>query len=207
MKVLVIGATGLTGSIAVKKLLERGDEVTAFVRKDFPLNHERLKLAQGEARDAASLERAVQGHDAVLSAFGPRSFNNDDIQEAFMRNLVAAMTKAAVKRLSNLSAWGTGDSYGQFWLVGRLFIRTVARRFFADKERGEAILLASGLDYVNVRPGTLWNGRARGGVKASLSGRDFKGLPVMTREDLAAFMVEQLTANDWVRKSPLIGYA
>jgi uncharacterized protein YbjT (DUF2867 family) len=207
MKVLVIGATGLTGSIAVKKLLDRGDDVTAFVRKDFPLEHERLKLAHGDARDAAALERAVQGQDAVFSAFGPRSTGKDDLQEAFMRNLVAAMTKAGVKRLSNLSAWGAGDSYPELPFIGRFFIKTLLSNLFADKERGEALLFASGLDYVNVRPGRLSNGGARGGVRASLSGKDLKSFPLMTREDLAGFMVDQLTANDWVRKSPLIGYA
>jgi uncharacterized protein YbjT (DUF2867 family) len=207
MKVLVIGATGLTGSLAVQKLLDRGDEVTAFIRKDFPLKHERLKLAQGDARDAAALERAVQGQDAVFSAFGPRSMGKDDLQEAFMRNLVAAMTKAGVKRLSNLSAWGAGESYPELPFVGRMVVKTLLANLFADKMRGEEILFASGLDYVNVRPARLSNSGARGGVKASLSGKDLTTMPMMTRADLAAFMVEQLTSNDWVRKSPLIGYA
>ncbi len=82
MKILVIGATGLTGSHLLKHLLAGGHDVTAFVRDPakLPLQHARLKIAQGEARDSASLERAVKGQDAVMSAFGPRSLHKDDLQ-------------------------------------------------------------------------------------------------------------------------------
>ena len=53
MKVLVIGATGLTGTHLVKKLLDRGDEVTALVRNpsSYELKHDHLHVARGEARD------------------------------------------------------------------------------------------------------------------------------------------------------------
>ncbi|MEQ1504706.1 MAG: NAD(P)H-binding protein [Myxococcota bacterium] len=94
MKVLVVGATGLTGGHAVRLLLARGDEVTAFVRDpaSWRESHEHLRVAKGEARDADSLVAAVKGQDAVLSAFGPRSLKKDDLQEVYMRNLLAAMT-------------------------------------------------------------------------------------------------------------------
>jgi uncharacterized protein YbjT (DUF2867 family) len=206
--VLVIGATGLTGAIAVRLLLERGDDVTVLARNpaSVKMTHTRLRIATGEARDAGSLERAVQGQDAVLSAFGPRSMKKDDLQEAFMKNLVAAMEKAGVMRLSNLSAWGAGDSYASLTPIAKIFARLLLRNLFADKERGEKHLFGSSLDYVNVRPGRLTNRPARGGVKASLDAKDLRWWPLMTRADLAAFMVEQLRADAWVRKSPLIGY-
>ena len=208
MKVLVIGATGLTGRIAVRKLIEQHHEVTAMVRKTSPalVENERFKAVHGEARDPATIELAVLGKDAVLSAFGPRSIRKDDLQEAFMRNLVTAMQRTHVRRLVNLSAWGAGDSYPNLVLPGRLILRTLMRSFFDDKNRGEAILLASDLDFVNVRPGRLSNRAARGHVRASLDPDKVDPLPFMTREDLAAFMVAQLTSDTWLRKSPLIGY-
>lgn len=206
MKVLVLGATGATGKIAVQRLLDRGDAVTAFARKpaDIALTHERLRVVQGDARDLASLERAVAGQDAVLAAFGPRSLAKDDLQETLARHLVAAMTKHGVKRLVNLSAWGAGDSRQHSGFVFKLVQATILRNVFADKNRGEAILDASDLDWTHVRPGQLLNQPARGGVKASLDGVGLK--PQMTRDDTAAFMVEQLASDAWVRKSPLIGY-
>lgn len=49
MKVLVIGATGLTGQIAVRRLLERGDEVTALARDPaaVTVKHDHLRAAKG----------------------------------------------------------------------------------------------------------------------------------------------------------------
>jgi uncharacterized protein YbjT (DUF2867 family) len=206
MKVLVIGATGGTGRLAVQRLLERGDSVRALARKPAEITerHERLEVVQGDARDAGSLERAAQGVDAVLSAFGPRSLKKDDLQETFARNLVGALHKDGVKRIVNLSAWGAGDSAPLAGLLFSAIRHTVLRHVYADKERGEAVLLNAGLDYVNVRPGRLLNAPARGGVKASLDGAGIK--KELTRDDLAAFMVEQLHSDAWLRKSPLIGY-
>ncbi len=190
----------------MKKLLDRGDEVTAFVRDPaaFETKHDRLRTAKGDARDAESLERALAGQDAVVSAFGPRSLKKDDLQEVFMKNLVAAMEKTGVKRLVNLSAFGAGDTASQTPWVFRLFMNTVLRNLYADKNRGERMLLESKLDWINVRPGRLTNGPARGAVKATTNGKEIN--PLMTREDLADFMIAQLESDEWVRKSPVIGY-
>jgi cation diffusion facilitator CzcD-associated flavoprotein CzcO len=208
MKVLVIGATGQTGRYAVRQLLAQGDEVTAFARNPAAVTDvgERLRVVHGDARDAESIDRAVQGQDAVLVAFGPRSLKKDDVQEVLMRNLIAAMTKHSVKRLVNLSGWGSGGAavppanpFARY-----IFLPIVLRNVMADKRRGEEHLFNSVLDYVNVCPAFLKNAPARGGVKASIDGRGLK--QYMHREDLAAFMVAQLTRDTWVRKCVAIGY-
>ncbi len=210
MKVLIIGATGRTGRQAVEQLLARGDEVTAFARTPSAVteNRERLRVVQGHARDADSIDQAVKGQDAVLVAFGPRSLKKDDVQEVLMRNLITAMKKHGVKRIVNLSAAAVAPTNVDPTFLNLLFryilIPLLLRNVFADKLRGETLLFASGLDYVNVRPGRLLNSPARGGVRASFDGRGLRF--VMTREDLAAFMIEQLRSDAWVRKSPLIGY-
>jgi uncharacterized protein YbjT (DUF2867 family) len=206
MKVLVVGATGLTGSIAVRLLLARGDQVTALARSPEAITArpEGLRVAKGEARDLDSLVAAVTGQDAVLSTFGPREiFAKSDLQETYMRNLIAAMHKASVKRLVNLSAWGAlGSDFALNWL-SRAF-RGAAHNYFADKDRGEALLLASDLDFINARPPRLTNGPARGNLKASLDPKPLPFLPWLSREDLASFMVLQLSSDAWLRQSPLI---
>lgn len=67
MKVLVIGATGRTGRHAVRRLLARGDEVTAFARNPSAVTEisDRLRVVQGDARDPDSIDRAVRGQDAL----------------------------------------------------------------------------------------------------------------------------------------------
>src|SRR6266436_9262191 len=72
MRLLIIGATGGTGRELVKQALERGHQVTAFVRTPARLRlaHERLTVVRGDVLDRSSVEAAVRGHDAVLSALG-----------------------------------------------------------------------------------------------------------------------------------------
>lgn len=207
MKVLVIGASGGTGSIAVRGLLEQGHDVTAFARRaaSITTQHPRLQVVVGDVRDGDALDRAVAGQDAVLSAFGPRELKKDDIQEVFMRHLVVSMKKHGVKKVVNLSAWGAGDSREHIVFFFRVIRATVLKNVFDDKERGEVILVGSGLDYVNVRPGQLTNGEPRKTpVKASLQPAGIE--PRLDRADLAAFMIAQLTDDTWNGQSPLVGY-
>jgi len=205
MKVLLIGATGGTGQKILPLLLEAGHAVTALVRRPeaVTVRHEHLVIVSGDIRGPGNIEKAVQGQDAVISAFGPRSLRKDDIQEVMMRNLVAAMTKYGVKRLVNLSAWGAQDSHKTISFMQIILQGVLLRNIFADKRRGEKILFASNLDFVNGCPGRLLNEPARGNIKASLDGAGIKHS--MTRADVAQWMVEQLTSDTWLRKSPLIG--
>lgn len=206
MRVLVIGATGRTGRLLIQQLLERGDTVAAFARTPSAIveKNDRLQVIQGDARDAASVDRAVQGQEAVLVAIGARSLGKSDIQELLFRHLVAAMKSHGVKRVVNLGAWGVGQTHFAANLPLKFFRATFLRNVFADKERGESILLASGLDFINVSPGRLTDQPARGGVRTSADGCGLK--PVMTRADLATFMIAQLTNDTWLHKAVIIGY-
>jgi putative NADH-flavin reductase len=103
MRVLVIGSLGRTAREVVGSLLDRGHEVTAFAGPLATLRatNPRLRVAHGDARDARSIERAVENQDVVISFLGPRAMEARDV---IARNLVAAMTKLGVRRLVNLLA-------------------------------------------------------------------------------------------------------
>jgi uncharacterized protein YbjT (DUF2867 family) len=208
MKVLVLGATGGTGRHLVRKLLERGHEVTALVRSPAGVTEksDHLHLIVGDARDPAAIGRSVEGQDTVVVAFAPRSLKKDDLQEVMMRNLIAAMKTHGVSRIVNLSAWGlNNDKAVAASPIFTYFIRPVfLRHIWADKQRSESLLTSSGLDYVNVQPGRLLDLPARGGLRASVDGKGVK--PAMHREDLAEFMVDQIASSEWDRQSVIVGY-
>src|SRR5260370_30039263 len=68
MKVALIGATGFVGSAVLKELLQRGHEVVALVRDPAKLAAQpRLQAVQADVLDAAAVQRAVAGADAVVS--------------------------------------------------------------------------------------------------------------------------------------------
>jgi putative NADH-flavin reductase len=60
MKIAIFGATGKVGQHLVDQALERGDEVTAFVRdpssKLTMQRHERLKVVQGDVQNPKDVE-------------------------------------------------------------------------------------------------------------------------------------------------------
>ncbi len=74
MKLLIFGATGGTGRALVQQALEQGHVVTAFARNPSKISavHSNLHIVKGDILDYASVEAAVHGQDAVLSALGIR---------------------------------------------------------------------------------------------------------------------------------------
>ncbi len=74
MKLLIFGATGGTGRQLVEQALAQGHVVTAFVRNPakFRVSHANLRVAQGDVLRYDTVEPAVTGQDAVLSALGVR---------------------------------------------------------------------------------------------------------------------------------------
>ena len=74
MKFIVLGATGGTGLEIVRQAIDHGHSVTAFVRSPErlkPFDH-RIAIRQGDLLNSAELAKAINGHDAILSGFGPR---------------------------------------------------------------------------------------------------------------------------------------
>lgn len=75
MNLLVFGATGGTGRALVRQALDHGHAVTAFARdpNKVTIRHEKLSIVQGDILNYNSVEAAVKGHDAVVSALGVRT--------------------------------------------------------------------------------------------------------------------------------------
>src|SRR5664279_3711905 len=76
LRVLVIGATGGTGWQLIQQALTQGHQVTAFVRNPAKLQieHANLRVVTGDVLDYASVESAMRGQSAVLSALGHKRF-------------------------------------------------------------------------------------------------------------------------------------
>jgi putative NADH-flavin reductase len=200
MRVAIFGATGGTGRQLVSQALERGWTVTAFVRDPagLPHLHERLAVVAGDARDPAAVERALAGHDAVLSALGVSRRTSITICSEGTRLIVEAMRRHGVRRLVCESAYGAGETRGRGPYARLLGVAIRAR--LADKERMEALVRASGLDWTIVRPPILTNGPRRAEVRA---GTDLRlGMwPRISRADVAAFMLAQAASDDWLGRA------
>ena len=207
MKVLVLGATGGTGSLIVHDALEKGHSVVAMVRSkasapDLP----GADIIEGDVRDVDALMCALKGCDAVVSSLGTglSPFNEVSLLTEATRALVPAMKGSGVDRLVCISALGVGDSRGHGgFAFDRIFMPLLLRHAYKDKGRQEDAIRASSLDWVIVRPAMLTNDPARGSLRAIADLAGVNGGKV-ARADVARFVVEQLATNTWLKQTPVL---
>jgi putative NADH-flavin reductase len=207
VKVLIIGATGATGQILMREALAQGHEVTALARNPSAVAPEDpgLRVLQGNALEVSSVEAAVAGQDAVLSALGTRSSRPTTLFSESTQNVISAMNKHGVRRLVCITGIGVGDSKGHVgFLYDRIIRPFVVKNIYDDKERQEEAIKQSDLDWVIVRPARLTDEPAKGEYKVFLGG-SYKAKTI-SRADVADFMLAQLTENTYVGKMPVISY-
>ncbi len=209
MNVLIFGATGPLGRRIVEAALAAGHHVTAFVRTPGRLGPQPgLREVTGDVLDARAVAAAVPGHDAVISALGhsrPAPKGHDLHPGA--SHIIEAMKTARVSRLIWISSHGVGDSQGHSgFLFEHIVVPLLLRAEFADKERQEALVTASDLDWTVVRPARLTNGpltrRLRAGPRLRISIRDS-----VSRAEVADFALTELVHGDHLLSAPTIAAA
>jgi putative NADH-flavin reductase len=158
MKFVVLGATGGTGLEIVRQAIEQGHSVTAFVRSPELLKPfgNRIAIKQGDLLNSAELAKAINGHDAILSGFGPRvpiAKTDANLLQNFANALSTAMHHANVRRAVIVStAFLFKDSIvPPTYLFGRLLFPGVV----IDATAMEQIVMQSGLDWTIIRPPQL----------------------------------------------------
>jgi putative NADH-flavin reductase len=193
MRLLVFGASGPLGRAITEAALAAGHQVTAFVRTPGRLGgHPGLREVTGDVLDAESVAAAVPGRDAVVSALGhsrPSPAGHD--LHPGTAHIIAAMKAAGVSRLIWISSHGVGDARGHSgFLFERIFVPWRLRAEFADKERQEALVTASDLDWTIIRPARLTSGPATGRLRAQ------PRLPVTIRDSISRADVAQFVLGD-----------
>jgi uncharacterized protein YbjT (DUF2867 family) len=208
-KLLVLGATGGTGRSIVQQALSRGYDVRALVRSpEKATGLEGAQISVGDARDERALRKALAGTDAVVSALGtPASpLREVTLLSTATRALVDAMRAEGVQRLVCVTGMGAGDSAGHGGFVfDRLIFPALLRKVYADKNRQEAVVRESGLDWVLVRPSVLNDKAVRAPVRALTDLSAFHG-GTIARADVASFVLDQVQGDAWLHRSPLISW-
>jgi putative NADH-flavin reductase len=209
MRLLVIGSTGRVGSEVVRRALDAGHHVTAFARDPGAVagRGERLRVAQGDVLDEASIEQALAGQDAVVSCLGTKDRKQRGLRTEGTRRVLAAMRSATARRLVVFSAFGVGDSEALLRRTDFFFSRVILPLFlarqFEDMAGMEALVRRSPLEWVIVRPGALTGKPATGAVKVAGDGNGKPGSSIPIA-DVAAFMLECATSASHVRSAPVI---
>ncbi len=205
-RVLIVGATGGTGRQLVTQALARGYAVTALVRDSsrLQIHHPQLTVIQGDVLDQGSVEAAMRGQEAVLSALGhKRFFYPTRILSDGTLNILRAMETQRVPRFVCETSLGIGDSAGRMgFYYTLLVIPLILPFYFWDKTRQERIIAGSNVDWVIVRPGALTNGARHGRLRHGSHVGSFLWTVRVSRADVAEFMLDQLASNKYLRGAP-----
>jgi putative NADH-flavin reductase len=165
-----------------------------------------VRAVDGDATDPVAVGRAVPGHEAVVSALGRRrSFSSAHLMEQAMRAIVPPMQRAGVRRLVVVSAFGVGETWRDAPLVLRLMHRTVLRGIFADKKAAEDYVRATALEWTFVYPVALTDGPRTGRYRVG-ERLELRGIPTISRADVADFIVHELHAPQYVRGTAIISH-
>ena len=207
MKVVIFGATGRTGRLLTKRALSHGDEVTAFVRDPARLSNPGglMRVVQGDVLDAVSVQTAVAGQQAILVALGTATKGSPPVLPQGIRHILDAMEGHGVRRIVALSAAGAlhepAESFGG--RLGLRLARSMIPRVYAEHREMLEEIRKRDLDWTAVRPVLLTNGPWTGRYRVVAEGIPRGGYRI-SREDVADFMIRQLTTSEFVRKMPAI---
>jgi putative NADH-flavin reductase len=198
MRLTILGATGGIGSLLLPLALDQGHYVTAFARAPEKITRigSRLNILGGDLFNAEQMATAIQGSDAVLSAFGPTTLLRTHQRRDFGRTLVEALRAAGATRFLHVS---TAFLFRDGGLPVNLMANTLFRNVTTDSGDCEREMAQPDLAWTIVRPPRLLDKPATGKARI-VAGHLPKGGLTATRADVAAFMLQEATQPRFVRQ-------
>jgi NADH dehydrogenase len=187
--ILVVGATGSLGQKIARGLLDRGETVHALARPSSnwpPLEAAGARVAFGDLKQPASLERACEGADVVIttasiSKTGDDSVENVDLQGN--RNLVDSARASGVGHMIFVSTVGASTSSPV--------------PVFRAKGETEELLREGGMAHTILQPdpfmdvwfGMLIERPMHAGEPVTLVGESLRRHAFVAEKDVAAFAI------------------
>ena len=209
MKLLVIGATRGIGRRLVELALDECHTVRALVRDPgrLPVSQDRLSVIKGDIRDREAVNRAVEDQDAVCITIGINPTRKPvTVFSEGAKTVIEALANSDVNQLICVTGIGAGDSknHGGFF-YDRIFNPLLLKTIYEDKERQEALVRNSNLEWVIVRPGFLTNGPLTGTYRVLI---DLAGVTAgkISRADVAHFILNEIKEKAYLSKTPLLTY-
>jgi putative NADH-flavin reductase len=195
MKLALFGARGTIGQRIAAEAKSRGHQVTPLGRRE------------ADATDVVSVARAVQGHDAVISAVGPGHgprAQPADMLKTSARALLAGLKRAGVKRLIVVGGAGSLDIAPGRQLVDQPDFPPAWRpQALAHRDALGIFRGNQDIDWTYVSPAAQLEPGQRTGKYRVGGDRllvDDKGDSRISAEDLAVALLDELEQPRHVRK-------
>ena len=208
MRVLIIGASKGIGLETTRQALDAGHHVRALARSatGIALSDPNLEKIWGDALKTEDVEAAFVGVDVVIQTLGVGLgdlFRPVHLFSDATRVLIAAMRSHGVKRLICVTGFGAGDSHASISCLQRLPFQIVFGRAYDDKSLQERLIQESGLDWTIARPGVLTGGPPTGHYKILSDSSKWRN-GIISRADVAEFLVRQIEDRTYIRQAPVL---
>ena len=208
-KVAVIGATGFVGTQIVKELANRGYEVDAIVRDASKVQqNEKITAKSIDVNNIEELAEALKGNDAVISAFNA-GWANPDLYNDFLNGslkIEKAVENSGVKRFITVGGAGSLFIDGNQLVDSPDFPAeykagaTAARDYLNKIKENKTLEWTFFSPAIEMHQGTA--GIRTGKYRTSLENPVFdeNGKSVLSVEDVAVVLVDELEQNNHIRE-------
>jgi putative NADH-flavin reductase len=208
MRILIIGASKGIGLETTRQALDAGHHVRALARSAFAiaLSRPNLEKVRGDALKTEDVEAGLVEVDVVVQTLGVGLgdlFRPVHLFSDATRVLIAAMRAQGVKRLICVTGFGAGDSRTSIGCLQRLPFQIVFGRAYEDKSLQERLIKQSGLEWTIARPGILTGGPRTGRYKVLSDSSQWRN-GIISRADVAEFLVRQIEDRAYIRQTPVL---
>ena len=204
MKIIVFGANGRTGQKVIEQAINKGMEVTAFVRSadSIKLKSDKLSVVIGQATILEDVKKAMVGHDDVINCIGGPGAKPSAIITDITNNIVMAMNETGVKRIAQVASAGIhGELKG---VIGKI-IGLMLKSPLKDHKGAFEKLEEGGVNYTLARPMSLTEGVFTGEYREAEEGIPH-GAKNISRSDVADFLLKAIEDDKYIKKSIGLAY-
>lgn len=199
--ILVVGASGKTGSLVVGALLDRGIEVRAFARGAATIApRPNQECVAGDVLDVDAVRIAMHGVLGVVALFGPNKLSPTNLCSQGTLNILSAMRSENVARVVCVTGAIIGHPHDKLGMVYKLIESHVPQDALEDRREQERLLTSSDLDWTIVRPTRLTNGAPATHLRTD-SNFVVGALAHVARVDVANFVVAALYDAQTLRRA------
>ncbi len=207
-RIAILGGGGRTGKYILTQLLSQGYNVKLLLRnpENFQLENPFIEIVKGDAIDPEAILSLVKGCQVVISTVGQRKDEPLVASQATI-NILKAMTEYGIKRyilVAELNVDTPFDKKSPETITATEWMKMTFPVIHADRQKTYSILSTSDINWTLVRVPFIEFTDTKGETLVSLE--DCRGDKV-SAADIATFVVEQLSDDTYIKKSPFIANA